>query len=318
MTRTSAAVLASILVCVASLGAAPPASAPLLVDDFEKLKEEKGAQLTTPRSHAHRPEPCNGRIIGQGKLVPGKEGQALQLSGDSRVRYTAVPGFNPFGGEVEFWVKFNFDPQAKSKKTKTVLRNQLFASFHAPGRGYFLIYSTLNRFCFLVRNAKRQMLVYHGIPTTWKRDEWHHVRIRWGKRLEMWLDGDMRGVRAWAGLFGPIPVESKKVILFLGTFTKGSVHSEFTMDRFVIGKPLRQNMALRPRMALPLLEGAPKLDGKLDDASGSAPAGPPGSWASARANWPSCSPRSSPPTRPRTSTWPPGFRCRIIALPRRL
>jgi hypothetical protein len=87
----------------------------LFLDSFETLKTQNGTGFTHPaiysRSETGGASTIIGVVSGHAKLVEGKKGQALELSGDARVMYGSnFTAGNLFGGEVSFWVKLNFDP----------------------------------------------------------------------------------------------------------------------------------------------------------------------------------------------------------------
>ena len=121
-------------------GAAKPDAA--FHDPFEKLITKDNKQpYTSVAVSASKGVQTDGQIRGTAVLEPGVVGQALRLSGDTRVIYTNLSNLNLLGGEVSFDVKLNFDPTAKNDKTRTVLRNQILLGFQAPGHGWFWVYT---------------------------------------------------------------------------------------------------------------------------------------------------------------------------------
>ena len=88
----------------------------LFLNSYETLKTTNGSVTTHPASYAAGGNPIAGVIQGNAKLVEGKKGQSLELSGDSRVVYDHLSAINLFGGEASFWVKLNFDPNARTRR----------------------------------------------------------------------------------------------------------------------------------------------------------------------------------------------------------
>jgi hypothetical protein len=233
----------------------------LFLDPFESLKTVKTTHYTQPTIGS----PIAGEIVGTAKLAEGKKGRALELSGDSRVVYSDFNAINLLGGEVSFWVKLNFDPNAKTEANKSYLRNQIFFSIFGQDHSSIMIYSCLHDVTVAVRNPEQNLLLADGWQTAWKQGEWRHIRVTWGNAVEVWVDDEKRLTLPWEGLFGPLPVSKEKLTAEIGFYYSGNVQSEFTMDELTVQGPRPGNLACRPRMALPLLEGAPKLDGTLDD-----------------------------------------------------
>ena len=256
--------LLCVLLCGGAAAAVPEAI--IFHDPFERLVDKKGVQYCAPTVQAEGAP--GGQIVGKGKgkTVPGKKNQALQLTDDTRIIYQNVGHINPLGGSAAFWIKLNFDPNERNEKTRTILRNQMFLTFQAPGKGYFMLYTTLKDVNYIVRNNQRNTLAHGRIAMRWEKDAWHYIEVRWGKQIEMWIDGEKKLAKPWEGIFGPLQIEQEKLRLVIGHPSPNNVLSEFTLDELVICAPALRSVAVRPRMALPLLEGAPTLDGKLDEA----------------------------------------------------
>jgi hypothetical protein len=250
----------------AAFGAFDEPGKVLFTDSFESLKTEKGVLHTEPVSSKE----WGGRITsvlsgGAGKLVEGKKGRALQLTGDSRVTYSNFDAINLLGGEASFWVRLDFDPNAKNERTTTGnLRNQFLLSFFASDHSIFEIYTCLHDVSIAVTNPDQNFVLTASTPLVWKQGEWRQIKIVWGNALELWVDGDKKLTQVWDGLFGPLPTPKDNLSAFVGYYWSG-MHSEFTMDELTVQGPRPGNLAGRPRMAVPLLDGAPTLDGKLDD-----------------------------------------------------
>ena len=154
----------------------------LFLDSYETLKTTNGSVTTHPASYAAGGNPIAGVIQGNAKLVEGKKGQSLELSGDSRVVYDHLSAINLFGGEASFWVKLNFDPNAKNQKTRTVLRNQVFLTFLAPNGNRCVLYTCLSDICFGAWDASGNLMLAKTARLPWKQGEWRQVALSWGKR----------------------------------------------------------------------------------------------------------------------------------------
>ena len=262
-------ILSRLLLCVLCCGGGAAAALPgriVFHDPFDRVADREGVNYSVPTVQPDAAPGGQVRDACQVKTVAGKNNQALQLSGDTRVLYRSPGPIDPLGGSASFSVKLNFDPNEKNDKTRGVLRNQIFLTFQAPGQGYFMVYTTLKDVNTIVRNGQRNTLVNTQVPMRWEKDAWHDIELRWGHRIEMWIDGEKKLTKQWAGLFGPMLVEKEKLVLWVGHISPRNVDSEFTLDELIIRAPAVRTVAARPRMALPLLEGAPILDGKLDDA----------------------------------------------------
>jgi hypothetical protein len=232
------------------------------LDSFEALKTENGALSTEPSVGS----PIVGAIHGTAKLVDGKKGRALQLSGASNVLYQDFKALDLLGGEASFWIKLDFDPHAKAVESGGGL-NVIFLTVATSDGSHFQLYSQLftsvTAVAFVIRNPQGDMILNGEASLAWKQGEWHQLRLTWGRALEVWVDGEKGCSIPWDGLFGPVLVEKEKMRLFVGNSNPG--YSDFTMDELAVLGPRPGNVASRPRMSVPLLEGAPALDGKLDD-----------------------------------------------------
>ncbi|MGD0784019.1 MAG: hypothetical protein ABSA30_14320, partial [Candidatus Aminicenantales bacterium] len=233
----------------------------LFLESFESLTKQDGALHTQPSSFMPFGRRITGAVSGTAKLVDGKKGRALELSGDTRVLYSDFDAINLLGGEISCWVKMNFDPNAKTEENKTILRNQIFLNFMSSDGTQLELYSCLKDVSLAITNSERNMILAHGEPLLWNKGEWHQLRLTWGNSLDLWVDGVKKYSTPWDGLFGPLPVEKEKLRLYVGFRDPGALHSEFTMDELTVLGPRPGNLACRPRASLPLLEGEPKLDG---------------------------------------------------------
>jgi hypothetical protein len=99
----------------------------------------------------------------------------------------------------------------------------------------------------------------------WKPGVWRQLKVAWGNALEVWVDGEKTHSMPWDGLFGPLPAEGAKMRLFIGGRDARHTRNEFTIDELTVLGPRPGNVAWRPRMSVPLLDGAPEMNGTLHD-----------------------------------------------------
>jgi hypothetical protein len=236
----------------------------LFRDTFEVLKTDRGTASTQPENFAGT-GPIVGVVDGHAKLVEGKKGQALEFTGDSRLIYDNFSAINFLGGEVSFWVKLNFDPNVKNDKTRGVLRNQIFLTFISPNGNRCVLYTCLADICFAATDPANNLILFKSERVPWKEGEWRQITLTWGNELEVSVDGQKKLSAAWDGLFGTLPIEREKFRLYVGHWYSGGIENEYTIDELTVLGARPGNLACRPRASVPLLEGAPTLDGKLDD-----------------------------------------------------
>ena len=204
--------------------------------------------------------PTGGRP-GKGRVVAGKFGRAQV----PQAHATAISGRRqrqPNAGVAEFWVALGFDAATVIKKPG-VLRNQLFLTVGEPGGCKVCVYSTLVNTCVGVWDKQRQLVCYGSFPGYWKRDEWHHLELRWGRQLELWCDGRREVTQDWQGLFGPIDVQPEDLRLMFGSYIGyNDVECEYALDEFRILGPGGEQVSDYPTMTIPRIK-PPVIDGKL-------------------------------------------------------
>jgi hypothetical protein len=104
--------VAGLPVCRLAFGTFDEPGKLLFLDSFEALKTQDGVGSTQPATYSR--------------------------------------GAGPIGGERSFWVKLNFDPNAKNEKTRTVLRNPIFLTLVAPNGNRPMFYTCLENVSFAV------------------------------------------------------------------------------------------------------------------------------------------------------------------------
>ena len=86
----------------------------------------------------------------------------------------------------------------------------------------------------------------------WKKDEWHHLELRWGRQLELWCDGRREVAEDWQGLFGPIDVQPEDLRLLFGSYIGyNDVECEYALDEFRILGPGGEQVSDYPTMTIP-------------------------------------------------------------------
>jgi len=265
-------------VCLLLLGsaiianAAPAAPGKLLFHDpFESTVVQGGVTITHPAAVvADKEGGPGGRLSGPVTLGEGKHGKGANFSGISQIRYEPISDIlDPSGGELEFWVKLHFDPMESNQRTRTVLRNQLFASLWDTKRGHsnVSVYNAgRDTYAVCVMNAARNIVFYKNFSAVWRPGQWHQLKLTWGRELALWCDGEKKAGGPFNGLFGPVTFDPATTVLYLGTqIGYSNIESEFTTDDLTIRGPAGNQIARRPRITLPLLSGAPTLNGRLDE-----------------------------------------------------
>ncbi len=252
-----------------SLIAAPCAAQPyektdrtLLLDHFDEDFVPDGTRCTRPAAIKPAGDHTGGRVGKDAKFVPGKFGSALQFHKLMQLQYPADGNLDLTAGVVEFWVALDFDA-AEVVKHPGVLSNQLFLTVGQPGGSHVCVYSTLVNTCVGVWDRQRQLVCYDSFPGYWKKHQWHHLELRWGRQLELWCDGRREVTQDWQGLFGPIDVKPEELRLFFGSYIGYSnVESEFALDELRILGPGGDQASDHPTMTIPRMK-PPVIDGKI-------------------------------------------------------
>ncbi len=243
---------------------AQPTPRTLLLDRFDEPFTPDGALMTSPVVIKAAAGLTGGRPMAGGEFREGKFGKAFRFHDVMRMVYPAEGNVNPSAGAVEFWVAYNFDPQAKPPLPGKNVSNQVFFTIFGPGHSSVCIYSVLKSICVTVRNPSRQIVLYQAFGAPWKQDEWHHVGLRWGRNLELWCDGEKQASKPWNGLFGPIRTAGADLHMQLGTWIGYStLASEFAIDDLHILGPGGEQVPDHPRLTVPFITKPPVIDGKL-------------------------------------------------------
>ncbi len=199
-----------------------------------------------------------------GEFIEGKFGGAYQFRGKTAMYYPAEGNIDLSAGSVSFWLRLDFEPKHPNKMPSN-MRNQLYFHVDPPGRSIASVYTTMKALCVGVWDDRRQLVAYMGPGIDWHEGEWHHVELRWGRRLELWIDGERRASKDWVGLFGPMNVDLAETKMYVGSRVRYSdVVSEFAIDELQILGPGGEQVPPYPRITCPRIP-APEIDGTLSD-----------------------------------------------------
>lgn len=242
----------------------PPTDRTLLLDHLDEDFTPDGKQCTKPAVIKAAADSPGGRPGQGGQFVEGKFGKVLQFHGLMQMQYPAVDNINLSAGVAEFWTALDFDA-AEKIKDPGLLSNQLFFTAWGSGASMVCVYSTLVNTCVGVWDKQRQLVCYADIPGYWKKGEWHHVELKWGRQLELWCDGKKAASQDWQGLFGPIDVKPADVKITFGSHIgRSGVLSEYLLDEFRILGPGGEQTADHPVLTIPRIK-PPTIDGVLGE-----------------------------------------------------
>ncbi len=236
----------------------------LLLDHLDETFVPDGAKTTAPAVIKPSGDLIGGRVMKGPEFVPAKFGSGLQFHGLSKMDYPVPGNIDLSAGALDFWVALNFDAETVSKNPGN-LSNQSFWILRGPGRSMVSLYSTLNNTCIIVFDKEGNQLAYGQAPGYWKKGEWHHLELRWGTKLELWIDGEMKSSSEWSGLLGPLDFKPEDLRMNFGSpIGYNDIHSEYTLDEIRIQGPGGEQMADRPLFTLPRI-APPKMDGTIDE-----------------------------------------------------
>lgn len=166
--------------------------------------------------------------------IPGKlngpytvDGAALVLNGRAQAVFPYSILADVASGELSFRVKLNFDPDT-DPRAKGDLKNQFFFSI-VQGKKQFIIYTYFVNLSFLIQDENGKIEIVKTIPTSWVKDEWRTVKLRWGREIELLVDTD-RVAADGTGLFSPRPDASPPEIIIGSQSTVSGIASAFTID----------------------------------------------------------------------------------------
>ncbi|MCD6359370.1 MAG: hypothetical protein J7M38_00815, partial [Armatimonadetes bacterium] len=266
MPRLTAAALLALVLCPVWAQDAPPlpTARTLLLDHFDEEFVPDGRLMTSPEVITPAGAFTGGRAMTGCEFVPGRFGRAFRFHGETALPYPTVGNVDLTAGEVSFWMQYGFEPDLA--KVPNTLRNQLLFHLDPPGSAIFSVYSVLKSICVGVWDGRRTLVCYIAGKTPWHEGEWHHVSVRWGRKLELWLDGEKRAEKDWAGVFGPMHFEPGEVRMYLGSrIGYSGVHSEFALDELQILGPGGEQIPPYPLITCPTVATPPTIDGTIGE-----------------------------------------------------
>jgi hypothetical protein len=262
--------LAAICILAAPLTAQPldgpyqPDERTLLLDHFDQDFVPDGKLMTTPEIVTAAGDFTGGRIMTGCEFVEGKFANALRFHGLAKLSYPAAGNVDLTAGQVDFWMRYGFEPDLS--KVLAIHRNQFLFQLDPPGSAIFSVYSVLKSICVGVWDGRRTLVCYIAGKTEWHEGEWHHVSVRWGRKLELWLDGEKRSEKDWVGVFGPMSFETTETQMYLGSRGPSSgVEGEFALDELRILGPGGEQVPPYPLITCPTLAQPPTLDGIIGE-----------------------------------------------------
>ncbi len=245
-------------------GPAQPGDRTLLLDHLDESFVPDGTLMTTPEIIAPAGDFTGGRPMAGCEFVPGKFDRAFQFHGLTNISYPTPGNVDLTAGEVNFWMAYGFEPDLA--KVPSIHRNQFLFQLDAPGQAIFTVYSVLKSICVGVWDQRRTLVTYIAGPSPWQKGEWHHVSVRWGRKLELWLDGEKKSEKDWIGVFGPMHFEPEEVRMYLGSRGKASgIESEFLLDELQILGPGDEQVPPYPLITCPTLATPPTIDGQIGE-----------------------------------------------------
>ncbi len=159
-----------------------PTDRTLLLDHFDEQFVPDGAQCTKPAVISAGADIAGGRPGKGGEFVQGVFGAALQFHKLMKMDYPAAGNIDLAAGVIGFWVALGFDAEELIKNPGK-LSNQLFLTVWGPDASMACVYSTLAQTNVAVWDKQRQLVCCAGFPGYWKKDDWHHLELRYGKTL---------------------------------------------------------------------------------------------------------------------------------------
>lgn len=237
----------------------------LLLDHFDQPFVMDGKNCTSPEVFKPTAGFTGGRPMPGGEFVDGRYGKALRLHGLMKLDYPADGNLDLAAGTIDLDVALGFDAEETFKKPPSELRNQLYLTIWGPRGSRVVIYSVLKSTCLGVWDQARQLVAYTAVPGFFHTGEWHHLALKWGRRLELQVDDQQAVVPDWPGLFGPLSARPDECRISLGSHVGSSgVVSEFALDELRVLGPGGEQVPDYPIVTAPRL-AAPTIDGEIGE-----------------------------------------------------
>jgi hypothetical protein len=119
-----------------------------------------------------------------------------------RLEYPAAGNIRGDRGTAEMWMAPPLDSDAeKAAEGDTSIRNFRFFWLDVdPQTNCGLFWVGPNQAVRIWVRVDGKVLTSLDAPVTWKRGELHHVAFSWGDELRIYIDGELRAEKAYAGL----------------------------------------------------------------------------------------------------------------------
>lgn len=154
----------------------------------------------------------------------------------SVLSYSALGNLNASQGTLEFWVQLGFEPTKDSAMLFAVgLYSPNYITLHWLHQ---LRWNQGAGLSLRVEWDRREEPIYIQVPLNWKKDEWHHIALTWGKAIALYVDGNLVAQKPFEGLLG------RKVDLQSLSLSFGGSSSTFAIDELRISREVRASFNL--------------------------------------------------------------------------
>ncbi|MCD6352035.1 MAG: hypothetical protein J7M26_07940, partial [Armatimonadetes bacterium] len=154
------------------------------------------------------------------------------------VTWPAEGNFNVREGTLEAWVRPRFDPQVPLKPDDPgrgrYNRNFFLFKFGGYTVGYYWNIDDRGMRLY-VKAPDGKYPIILGANNGWKKGEWHHIAVSWGKEIRLYDNGKLLARRPYKGLLLTTPEN-----LLGGKLTVGSGRCDMDVDELCISDVQRE------------------------------------------------------------------------------
>lgn len=210
---------------------------------------------------------CSNLLYSASSLDPAGKSDEIKLNGCACQQYKLGNNkINPSSGEFSFDVRFDFDPTAKTQQNNTILRNQIFITFQTADGASATLYSCLSNICFLVNNSKGDRIALTGNAYPFEGNKWYNVKLTWGDRLRIYINGNRIVDEEINGLMAQLPPDDINVFIGCQNAKNRGLEDRFSVKNLKLSVPDSEKPACLPVTTFPLInDDKPVFDGKLDE-----------------------------------------------------
>jgi hypothetical protein len=202
-----------------------------------------------------------GKISGSLKVESVDGRPVAVLTKTANILYPKI-NINNDAGEINMRLCLNFDPASGDPRVKKEWRNQMFLTMTRGDRNYATLYSCLEDFRFGVFTPGGDVLFVLGGMYKLEKGVWYDVTVKWGKKVEIIVNGKVIASKDHDGLFGKLP-PGDGVISQVGYPAGFGIENEFSVANWEVKSVAGQEQITA---AVPYINGAaPVIDGNLDD-----------------------------------------------------